>query len=74
LISDAAVIRRGIEEARISTAFFNSWFRLGMLYGRLCELRSSNEEMAHTFKGGVAEAVIGQRVWYARWLLAVDFH
>jgi hypothetical protein len=66
----ASIIRRGISEARISTAFIESWFKLGELDRQLWELRAANEEMAHLLKVGADEAVIGQRVWYARWLLA----
>jgi hypothetical protein len=66
----ASIIRRGISEARISTAFIESWFKLGELDRQLRELQAANEEMAHLLKVGADEAVIGQRVWYARWLLA----
>jgi hypothetical protein len=68
--SPAAIIRRGIGGAKVSTAFINSGFHLGMLRGRLYELRESNEEFASLLKAGAAGAVIGQRVWYARWLVA----
>jgi len=70
LTTPASIVRRGISEARLSTAFIDSWFVLGELQGRLCELQGANEEMAHLLKVGADEAVIGQRVWYARWLLA----
>jgi hypothetical protein len=53
----ASIIRRGISEGRISTAFIYSWFVLGELYGQLCELRGANEEMAHLLKVGADEAV-----------------
>lgn len=66
----ASIVRRGISEARLSTALIDSWFVFGELQGRLCELRGANEEMAHLLKVGADEAVIGQRVWYARWLIA----
>ena len=69
-ISPAAVIRRGIEGARISSAFLDSWIHLARLYGQLIELRATNEEMAHTFEAGATAPVVGQRVWYARWLIA----
>jgi hypothetical protein len=68
--SPAAVIRRGIADTKISSAFIDAWFRLGMLSGQLSELRAANEGMTRTFKGGVTENTIGQHVWYARWLLA----
>jgi hypothetical protein len=68
--SPAAVIRRGIAKTRMSSAFIDAWFRLGMLYGELSALRALNEGMAHTFKGAVTETTIGQRVWYARCLVA----
>ena len=66
--SDAAMIQRGIREQRISQAFLDAWFHLGMLFRQLIELRSANVEQAHTFENAAAETVIGQRVWYARWM------
>jgi hypothetical protein len=69
--SDAAVIRHGIANTRMYVVCVHRRLvSMGMLYGRLSELRATNDGMAHTFKGAVAEAKIGQRVWYARWLLA----
>jgi hypothetical protein len=67
--SPAAIIRRGINESRISSAFLNSWCHMGLLFGHLLELRAANEEFASVLKAGAHEAVIGQRVWYARWLV-----
>jgi hypothetical protein len=69
-ISPAAIIQRGINESRISSAFLDSWFHMGLLFGNLLELRAANEEFASVLDAGAHEAVIGQRVWYARWLVA----
>jgi hypothetical protein len=69
----AAIIKRGISDAKISTVFIESWFHLSMLYGRLCELRESNEEFASLLAAGAPQATIGQRVWFARWLIANSY-
>jgi hypothetical protein len=68
--SDAAIIQRGISEQRISQAFLDAWFHLGMLFRQLIDLRSANDERAHALENAAAETVIGQRVWYARWVTA----
>lgn len=69
-----ALIRRGIAEKRISTEFVNAWGRLNLaagLYHALIHLGKSEEvESRRKFKAGLKSDTIGQRVWYARWLLA----
>jgi hypothetical protein len=72
--SHVAVISSGLSKGKISTRFIKAWGALGMLSGLYIALiQLGKEEEARSrgdFTAGVKSSNIGQRVWYARWLLA----
>jgi hypothetical protein len=72
--SAASNVVRAIEDKRPSSALLDSWFHFGVLLGRQHELREANRDQRRFYelglKSGAPSASVGQRVWYARWMLA----
>jgi hypothetical protein len=72
--SAVAVVRRSLEEERISTGFVKAWGSLHLIIGRYYSVLQLAEEEESRFRAetraALKSSIIGQRVWYSRWLLA----
>ncbi len=69
----AAIIARGLERRRLSTAFLEAWAQLHVLAWRHAVIVAAQEDISMKFEKGRSDAAkqttVAQHVWYARWVL-----